>query len=80
MPPPCPSCRSTNIVPIFWGMPSPDAAKKGGVFFGGCVIDPSTSSGQAFDPAKWHCNACELNFGARRAAPYRSEPDDEAEQ
>jgi hypothetical protein len=71
MPPPCPSCHSTNIVPIFWGFPSLDSLKKGGVFLGGCAIPP--------DPAKWHCNACELNFGARHAAPYRSEPDDEEE-
>jgi len=60
MPPACPSCHSTNVLPIVWGLPANnamEAAKRRKVVFGGCVIDD--------DPPRWHCENCGLDFGSR---------------
>lgn len=49
----CPSCGSTEVVPIVYGLPDPElaeASKKGEVEMGGSVIT-------VHDP-KWRCKAC----------------------
>jgi hypothetical protein len=51
----CPECGSnTNVVPIVYGYPSPElreAAERGEVFLGGCVITG--------DDPLWYCDDCE---------------------
>jgi len=42
LPPACPACSSTSLLPIAYGMPTPElieAAARGEVILGGCVID-----------------------------------------
>lgn len=51
--PPCPACGSTNAVRIVYGYPDPElseAAGRGEVALGGCVIGPES-------PA-YECRAC----------------------
>lgn len=46
----CPRCRSSNVIPILYGMPTSEAAEekdKGLVKLGGCVVSDH-------DP-QWHC-------------------------
>jgi len=52
-PPECPSCGSSDVVPIVYGMPDAElaeASNKGEVELGGCVI--------MVDDPKWRCKAC----------------------
>jgi len=38
----CPNCNSTNVVPIMYGYPGPEAvadSDKGRVHLGGCIVD-----------------------------------------
>ena len=56
--PKCPSCGSSKVVPIVYGMPGPElveASKKGEVELGGCVVTDR-------DP-EWHCKACGHGWG-----------------
>jgi ribosomal protein L37AE/L43A len=58
--PPCPKCGSTNVVPICYGFPTPEALKEqkqGKIVLGGCCIDR--------DIPKWHCNDCEHEWSNR---------------
>ncbi len=52
-PPRCPHCASQQVVPIVYGYPSIEMAKKaeqGKLLLGGCCITGS-------DP-EWHCKDC----------------------
>ena len=56
-PEPCPRCGSLDVVPILYGYPGPEmmeAAEKGKIELGGCVIGES-------DPQK-KCKACGEEF------------------
>lgn len=60
----CPSCDSTNIATILWGLPmdSPELnselqSKK--IVLGGCCVGSN-------DP-KWECNDCSFRWGKRDA-------------
>ena len=60
----CPSCDSTNIATILWGLPigSPELdselqSKK--IVLGGCCVGIN-------DP-KWECNDCSFRWGKRDA-------------
>jgi len=47
----CPDCGSNRILPIAYGLPTPDteeAARRGKVILGGCM----------FQEARWHCSDC----------------------
>jgi transposase-like protein len=51
--PKCPSCGSSKVVPIVYGLPDADlgeASEKGEVELGGCVI--------TVDDPKWRCKTC----------------------
>lgn len=53
----CPECGSSDTIPIQYGFPSPEmmnAADKGKIRLGGCVIKN--------DSPDWHCKACQLDF------------------
>jgi len=60
--PSCPSCKSTNTCPIFWGYPGGmeeisrliDEEK---ISLGGCLVSDD-------DPV-WHCNNCQNKWGKR---------------
>jgi len=55
-PPPCPTCGSSEVVPIAYGLPGAemwDAAKEGRIRLGGCVV-PSSDE---WDD-RWACPAC----------------------
>jgi hypothetical protein len=52
--PACPECHAKDTVPIVYGFPSYDtfeAADRGEVAIGGCVIEA--------DNPRWGCPACE---------------------
>lgn len=52
--PTCPECGSADVVPIVYGLPSPELieeAKRGEVSLGGCCLTGN-------DP-QWFCKACE---------------------
>jgi hypothetical protein len=56
-PPPCPSCRSTDVVQLIWGMPDYDTVKELAaqpVEFRGCVIDD--------DRADFRCIECNTEW------------------
>lgn len=58
----CPSCDSTNIALILWGLPigTPDldaSLEKHEVVLGGCCVSNN-------DP-KWNCNDCSFRWGKR---------------
>jgi len=60
--PPCPSCRSKNTCPIFWGYPVDmelylDAVAKKKIVSGGCTLSNN-------DP-KWECIDCSRRWGKR---------------
>ena len=60
--PPCPSCNSKNICPIFWGYPADmewylEALAKEEIALGGCIVSDN-------DP-KWECNDCKHRWGKR---------------
>ncbi len=49
----CPGCRSIKVVPILYGLPTPDAgqqAEEGKLVLGGCVVS-------RHDP-EWACTDC----------------------
>ena len=54
----CPECGSTNVVPIVYGLPPPEAgeeAERGEIVLGGCcVMDDSSTR---------HCRDCEHEWG-----------------
>lgn len=55
-PPPCAECGSDAVLPIVWGMPSPELqrqADEGWLVLGGCLVH-----GNGLDP-EWHCQRCE---------------------
>jgi hypothetical protein len=58
-PPACPQCGSKRVTPIMYGLPSiegREAAQRGEIVLGGCVI---------FDDApEWLCGACHNRFGS----------------
>ena len=56
--PTCPSCQSTNVVAIMYGLPSPEGfakVQRGERELGGCCLS-------ADDPM-WVCKACHERFG-----------------
>ena len=65
----CPQCGSTDVVPILYGYPAPEAreeADRGEIALGGCVITGD-------DPQR-HCNACGNDFNhprPRAGSPLR---------
>ncbi len=49
----CPECGSEDVIPIAYGKPGAElaeAAERGEVFLGGCMISE--------DSPNWHCKAC----------------------
>ena len=51
----CPNCKSSNAVPIVYGLPGWELAKEqeqGKVVLGGCVV-----MGDGSDP-QWACKSC----------------------
>jgi uncharacterized protein YjbI with pentapeptide repeats len=61
--PPCPGCKSTDVIPIVWGLPGPDLEDQeaaGELVLGGCCVDD--------DSPGWHCRGCGREFG-KIAAP-----------
>ncbi|WP_156251507.1 hypothetical protein [Pseudactinotalea terrae] len=71
MPTRCPECGSGDVVEIVYGMPGPElfeAAERGEVVLGGCVmfVDPD---GQSADPDR-SCRDCHHRF----ARPRRRRP------
>lgn len=57
----CPKCGSKRVIPILWGMPSPEAereADKGRVYLAGCVMLAPTP--------EWHCVSCRHQWGFER--------------
>jgi hypothetical protein len=55
--PRCPDCRSPHVVPIVYGLPSPQlfaAARYGHVALGGCVVTQSSP--------EWSCRVCGRRF------------------
>jgi len=55
-PPPCPRCSSASI-PIVYGLPGFEvfeAADRGEVRLGGCVVDG--------EEPRWACPVCEVEF------------------
>ena len=59
-PPPCPACGSSKVVPIVFGEPTmetEEAAQRGEVVLGGCLV-----MGDGSEP-KWACRGCGKAFG-----------------
>ncbi len=53
----CPNCKSKTVVPIVYGLPTPEAfedEKKGKLVLGGCIVGP-------FDPS-WKCTSCGIQI------------------
>jgi len=49
----CPKCKSTRVIPIVYGLPTPEAEeeeKKGLIRLGGCIVSKEFP--------KWHCKNC----------------------
>ena len=62
--PVCPDCRSRDVVPIVYGLPSAQllhAARRGQVALGGCVISDTAP--------EWSCKVCGRNFKGDADAP-----------
>lgn len=58
-PPACPQCAATDVIPILYGEPTPDAwaaAQRGKIALGGCLINDDGS-----DP-QWRCRRCGVGF------------------
>ena len=56
-PPVCPQCASSkDVVPILYGMPSPESIleSEGKLAFGGCCVSE--------DSPLYQCGTCELDF------------------
>lgn len=56
--PACPTCQSSAVVPVVYGLPSGagrEMAESGEVLLGGCGIGPESP--------RWHCRACGAYFG-----------------
>ncbi len=56
--PPCPQCGSQRVVPIVYGYPAPETARRaeaGEIRLGGCCITDH-------DPT-WHCEDCDYAWG-----------------
>ncbi len=54
----CPTCRSTEVVPIIYGVPTPelvDEARVGRIVLGGCAIQNE----------RWCCKRCGHRWGRR---------------
>jgi hypothetical protein len=54
----CPACASAAVLPIVYGMPTPEmvlAEAAGGPIVGGCAIYD--------DSPIWHCSACKHRWG-----------------
>ena len=57
-PPACPNCGSERVTPIVYGLPSVqgmEAAKRGEVVLGGCMVYDLSP--------RWFCQACHRRFG-----------------
>jgi len=53
----CPECRSADVIPILYGLPTSEAfemEQQGKVRLGGCMIDAESS--------RWECTACGTTF------------------
>jgi hypothetical protein len=53
----CPVCGSHDVVPIMYGLPSPEAeedAMNGKVVLGGCVVEENSPT--------LYCKSCEHNW------------------
>lgn len=58
----CPQCSSERVLPIVWGMPTPEIdAMRGKVVIGGCMVHGP--NGVEKDPA-FECRDCGHRFGA----------------
>ncbi len=54
----CPTCRSTKVVPIVFGLPDDETvqrARAGEIVLGGCVVTG--------DDPHWHCSKCGYEWG-----------------
>lgn len=54
----CPRCEQTDVVPVVFGLPSPETfelAERGFVALGGCLLDP--------EPADFVCRSCGHAWG-----------------
>jgi transposase-like protein len=63
MPPRCPLCTASDVVPIVYGLPDEALAKRaerGEVSLGGCFVHG--------DNPTWHCKKCGYEFGRERDA------------
>jgi hypothetical protein len=70
--PSCPNCGGTKVLPIAYGLPTPEgeaAARAGKLILGGCIVEP--------DQPDWYCDACEFSWPDDRRA--RPDSDDAAE-
>lgn len=55
----CPRCRSTDVVPICYGLPGPEAVEasgRGEIVLGGCVVIEGSP--------EWQCRRCGARWGA----------------
>ena len=61
-PPPCEACGSSDVLPIFYGLPDAELMSRDGVdmSIGGCIV-------RGDDP-EWACRACGYRF-----PPYASD-------
>ena len=62
--PPCPDCRSREVVPIVYGLPSAqlfEAARSGEVMIGGCLVSQTAP--------EWSCRVCGRRFKDDYDAP-----------
>ena len=53
----CPECRSKEVIPIIYGLPTYDTwikAEKGKLLIGGCCFSD-------YSP-KWHCKNCSYDW------------------
>ena len=53
----CPSCGSSNFIPIVYGKPSQEAIekeKRGEIVLGGCIVSP--------DDNKFRCKDCGRDY------------------
>jgi len=57
--PPCPKCKSHNVIPIKYGLPPNDEwlepARRGEFEWGGCCINGKSPL--------WRCKTCKKTFG-----------------
>ena len=54
MRPTCPECRSREVIPIVYGLPSVEVAERDGIELGGCIVDPESP--------RWRCRGCGEGF------------------